>query len=72
MDLPELSETAESVSQQAKTLIPWLPDPMECPECAVYCNYDHGYDPARAAFFPVGQCPIWRCPNCETKYRREE
>jgi len=71
MNLPELAETAESVSQQAKTLLPWLPDPYTCPSCGVYCDASRTYDPQQAAFYPNGMAPSWECPECGSEFRRD-
>jgi hypothetical protein len=70
-DLPTLDGAKKAVETTAKTLVPWLPDPFECPECRVYCDAERTYDPQRAAFYPMGQAPCWLCPECGSEYVRE-
>lgn len=61
----------QNLTQRARGLIPWLPDPHECPYCGVFCVTGVGYDPLQAAFHG-GQSPVWRCRECGREYRREE
>jgi len=69
--LPELGGDG-SISNRAKSLLPWLPDPYECPECSRLCDADHTYSPQEAAFHPGGMVPSWYCKECDTHYRRVE
>jgi len=72
MELPELATDAqETVEREARNLIPWLPDPMTCPDCNTLCKATHVYD-YRTAAFTGGAQPAWECPECETEYVREE
>lgn len=68
----ELSEVAKQAKGTARSLLPWLPDPFECPDCGVFCEATRVYDPQQAAFHPMGMCPAWECPECEMYYRRDE
>jgi predicted RNA-binding Zn-ribbon protein involved in translation (DUF1610 family) len=71
MELPELGTTSEQVQEKVKTLVPWLPDPFECPDCGVYTDAERTYDPQRAAFYPMGMAPCWKCPECGREFVRE-
>ena len=66
-------EATESVSERAKGLIGWLPNPKEC-DCGALCEASRVYDPDQAAFFAEtnGKAPAWECPECGAAYRREE
>lgn len=71
-DLPDLSESTESVREGVKTLIPWLEDPHRCPECSRYMDATRAYDPQQAAFYPNGMAPAWECSECDVTLRRVE
>jgi len=68
MEIPELgdSDTVERVKQQSKTLVPWLPDPFECPECNIYCDATISYDPQMVEY-----TDSWVCPECSQAYYRD-
>lgn len=65
MDLPELGKGVEEASNQAKNLIPWLPDPHTC-SCGVYTDATVEYVERQA--MPV---KIWKCPSCGSRYYRD-
>lgn len=66
MELPELGDTAESVRENVKTLVPWLPKPFECPNCSRYCDAVVTYDPHMVEYTDA-----WRCPECSNEFYRE-
>lgn len=71
MDLPELArDTASKTKAKSKVLIPWLPDPFECPECNVYCDATSVFDYRTAAFHDRAT-PAWECPECSKTFYRE-
>jgi rubredoxin len=81
MDIPKLNKAGEKAKESAtyavrrvKTQLSILPDRFVCPDCKVACEADRKYDPQQAAFHAEtnGKVPSWRCPECETHYRREE
>ena len=68
MELPELNkESVEETVGQGKRLIPWLPDPHECPDCSVYCDATHGYVEEQACYMDT-----WTCPSCSKRFYRDE
>lgn len=66
MDLPELGTPGEETVKKAKTLCPWLPDPMSCPECGVYTDAEVTYDPMMGEYMDS-----WVCPECGKAFYRE-
>lgn len=72
MDLPDLSESAETAREGVKNLVPWLPDPEQCPECGQYMDATRAYDSQQAAFHPGGMAPAWECADCGVTLRRVE
>ena len=62
-DIPD--PDSEQITEKAKGLIPWLPDPHEC-ECGTYCESDVEYVGQMAEYSKV-----WVCPECGNRYFRE-
>jgi len=60
------SKSVESVSERAKGLIPWLPDPYKCDDCNSTCEAAVTFDPTLCE--PV-KC--WTCSNCGSTFYRE-
>jgi len=52
--------------QNARRLIPWLPDPHQC-DCGVYCEAKDEFVQEQAMIMPV-----WVCPECESRFYRGE
>jgi len=81
MDLSKLNKATEKAKQTAtdaakriQSELSVLSGRFVCPDCEVACEASEEYDPAQAAFYAEtnGKVPSWRCPECETHYRREE
>lgn len=81
MDIPRLNKAGEKANDAATDVvkrvtseISILPDRFVCSDCDVACEPDRKYDPQQAAFYAEtnGKGPSWRCPECQTHYRREE
>lgn len=70
-ELPTLDKARETAKSKAKTLVPWLSDPLTCPECGKYMDATRVYDPQQAAFYPMGEAPAWTCDECDVQLRRE-
>jgi transcription elongation factor Elf1 len=70
-ELPTLDGAKDAIQAKAKTLVPWLPNPFECPECGVYTDAERCYDPQRAAFYSMGMAPCWECPECGRQFQRD-
>lgn len=71
MDLPTFSEATDAASdaaQEARTLIPWLPDPPQCPGCGTLQSASETFDPDQALYVTS-----WYCPECDQhRYREPE
>lgn len=81
MDIPRLNDAGEKAKDAAtdavkrvKSEISIFSDRFVCPDCDVACEPDRKYDSQSAAFHAEtnGKVPSWRCPECQTHYRREE
>ncbi len=61
-------ETADDVptTEARGALIPWLPDPPNCPECQVLMKADTVYDPREVRYVHA-----WTCPACDTSIHRD-
>jgi hypothetical protein len=70
VDIPEFgdgdSSTVESVSERAKGLVPWLPDPYRCDNCDSLCKASVTWDPQMCDYMDS-----WECPECGSAYYRE-
>lgn len=74
MDIPNLGDAetvTDAVRTKTKTLVPWLPTPLECPGCGAYMDATREYDRQQAAFYPMGKAPAWSCDDCDIQLRRE-
>ena len=70
MNLPtfdDAGDAAEPVANHGRALIPWLPDPQQCPECGALMLADVTFDPHF-----VEHTPCWSCPECGTETYRDE
>ena len=66
-DLPQFArEAAETVREESKTLIPWLPDPYVCDDCGRYCDAEREFVANQAMVMDV-----WVC-ECGRRYHRDE
>jgi len=66
VELPEFGVGDADIQQEARRLIPWLPDPHQC-ECGVYCHATTEYVAAQAMY-----TEIWKCPECGKRFYRGE
>lgn len=66
----DATETATNkVRQAGRQLIPWLPDPMACPDCGALMYASETFDPREAMYVAS-----WECRACDgpDRYRRPE
>lgn len=59
-------DAADSVREQARSLIPWLPQ-FQCDACGTHCDADVQYVDSQA--MPVA---VWDCPECDRRFHRDE
>lgn len=66
-----IKEAAESASDAAenagRVLIPWLPEPKACDHCGAYCLAENEFVAEQAMHVDV-----WVCPECSSRYYRDE
>lgn len=69
-DLPTFADATDAAEQavrsHGRTLIPWLPDPPQCPECAALTYADVTFDPREAYHVTT-----WYCAECDTHRPRD-
>jgi RNase P subunit RPR2 len=61
------TDVADAVRDHARTLLPWLPDPPECPQCGALMYADVTFDPKM-----VEHVNCWTCRNCDAPDRYRE
>jgi transcription elongation factor Elf1 len=66
MEIPELGEATDDIAQQGRNLLPWLPDPLECPKCGAYCYTSTTWDPHMVEY-----TESWLCKSCNQHYYRD-
>lgn len=73
MDLPTFDEvrdgatdTLDKAKRHGRTLIPWLPDPLPCPECGSLTYATDAYSANQACYVPA-----WECRECGVKMHRD-
>jgi len=66
VELPEFGSEDTEIQQEAKRLIPWLPNPHQC-ECGAYCDATTEFVAEQALY-----TEIWKCPECDKRYYRSE
>lgn len=63
---PEGADGPEHGQAERGALVPWLPDPEQCPECDTLMQADVVYDPREARHVHA-----WTCPSCDTSIPRD-
>jgi hypothetical protein len=67
MDLPtfnDATDATDAVRGHGRALIPWLPDPPNCPECDAMLYADVTFDPTMAEYVNS-----WTCRACDAPDR---
>lgn len=70
VDLPsfeDVDDVGDAVQQRGRTLIPWLPDPQNCPECGSLMYAGETFDPRM-----VETVACWTCRECGTETYRDD
>jgi len=74
-DLPTFAEASEAASDavdavrdHSRTLIPWVPDPPNCPECGALMYADVTWDPRMVEYVNSWACRTDAC-DAPDRYR---
>lgn len=74
-DLPTFgdakNDATDAVKRHGRTLIPWLPDPMDCPECGALMYASETFDSRQAAYVASWECRAGGC-DAGDRYRDPE
>ena len=61
-----VSDASDTVRDAGRTLIPWLSDPPQCPDCGTLQKASVTYDPRQAH-----RVTSWYCGACDVHRRRD-